>query len=119
MLEDTNFGTKAQLGPNQEKFIAALESGKYLQGQACLKGWGKYCAFGVACELFAEGNSWQDLYIPPSSVLDDLAMQEFGRPLADNTGLESVVSMNDNGMSFADIAAHLREHGNMYFKEPK
>lgn len=38
--------------------IAALRSGKYEQGRACLKtSDGKYCCLGVACEVFGLENN--------------------------------------------------------------
>ena len=47
--------TKAQIKANREKWIKALESGKYKQGVGYLKqrsdGISSYCCLGVACQL--------------------------------------------------------------------
>lgn len=40
-----------QLGPLQLEWLEALESGKFEQGQTCLKKDNKFCCLGVACEL--------------------------------------------------------------------
>ena len=43
------------IGERQEKWLQALESGKYEQTTMQLCDAGKYCCLGVACELVRNG----------------------------------------------------------------
>lgn len=124
-----------ELGPNQELWLQALESGEYKQGFDALcrvypDGTVEYCCLGVANELFSEevielvtefsGSSikgWGDEY--------DLATNDTVEilKLYDNSGrgrsvFKTLVQRNDNGESFIEIAASIRKDPSMYFKEP-
>ena len=52
------------LNPNAQKWVDALRSGKYVQGQSCLRktveGVSTFCCLGVACDVYAQevGGSW-------------------------------------------------------------
>lgn len=56
--------TKREQESNRKKWVAALRSGKYLQGRGALKSRDKYCCLGVACQLFhekyPENSHWSD-----------------------------------------------------------
>lgn len=41
------------------KWIAALRSGKYIQGQKYLQADGKFCCLGVACDVI-DSNGWKN-----------------------------------------------------------
>ena len=49
--------TIEQIKANRAKWIAALKSGKYTQGQGCLRKNGKYCCLGVAADVL--GCVWE------------------------------------------------------------
>lgn len=121
MLEDSEFGTKQQLGANQLRWIKALESGDYKQCRGALydKKDGSMCALGVACDLFGAGI--KDRLFATSDAIDALSLNnEYGSPHTATTEIHPVEILNDVfGMSFADIAQHLRDNAEAYFKEPK
>ena len=131
------------LGPNQTKWIEALESGKYDQTMHYLRaenyedGDGEihngYCCLGVACELF----STSPVEILSKSIYswdgeDAVATQEVIGKLnlfspcgacynADTTNPDFIdlTELNDNGWTFKQIAQHLRTYPQYYFKESK
>lgn len=47
------------LSAKADKWIAALRSGKYLQGTGCLCREGKLCCLGVLCDISGKGG-WDD-----------------------------------------------------------
>ena len=121
MLEDSEFGTKQQLGANQLRWIKALESGKYKQCRGALydERDGSMCALGVACDLF--GADIKDRLFATSDVVDGLGLNDvYGSPHTVTTEMRPVDILNDLvGMSFPIIAQHLRDNAEAYFKEPK
>jgi hypothetical protein len=69
-----------QFTPEQEEWLQALESGKYMQGRKWLNKGGNMCCLGVACELFKEklrlnvvdagaGDTTQSSQIAPQTLL--------------------------------------------------
>jgi hypothetical protein len=119
------------MNANAEKWIAALRSGKFLQGKDYLKVDGKYCCLGVACELAiadglavttgierthdgrtAELFDGEKFYLP-------LSVQEWLR-LETNTGNwsprnkpvldDNVAYLNDKGRTFEEIAEFVKTH---------
>ena len=46
------------LNPNAQKWVDALRSGEYTQGQSCLRktveGVSTFCCLGVACDIYAQ-----------------------------------------------------------------
>lgn len=101
------------------EWVKRLRSGEYQQGQIYLNRNGKYCCLGVLCEIATlEGIVHStidsssgivrysgDIGLPEATILP-YEVQRWagvggGGPLIDG---DSLVSMNDSGVSFADIA---------------
>ena len=111
----------------KQDWIAALRSGDYAQGRGTMKRDGRYCCLGVFAEL-------QGVDIKPFGVGSALLMPAQAAKLAkDTTGLsidgasngtfrscglppfknpdyQSLSGMNDNGVSFQEIADFLEEN---------
>lgn len=119
-----------ELGPNQEKWLRALESGKFLQGRHVLhdKRTNSFCCLGVASYIFRderfetqEGDrciyyDGEDVDAP-GYVVDALALYNEGGQTLD--GLNSLAMMNDYIMTFKEIAETVRKNPKNFFKEPK
>lgn len=108
------------LGPLQTKWLEALESGEYKQCKTTLYDGVGYCCLGVAVKAVLN----KPLKEYEQSVLsreDFIALGLFsdnGSPqVPDYRGC--MAEMNDNGMSFKEIAAILRATPTTYFQEPK
>lgn len=127
-----------RLGPRQEEFLAALESGewpKVTERRCRMSKDGKwvtgFCAMGVATHLF-DPRPWAD---KPYSLPWDKDVSPYGAATPEvvkalqlhdekgtpegNPKLYSVIRMNDLlGYSFARIARVVRENAGNYFKKP-
>lgn len=127
---------KQELGPNQLKWIEALESGEHRQGTNYLcRRDGSKCCLGVACHLFdvpRTGTNDQGAAIFETNEHCSTAPPSVVRTLALNEGLgffiggakwgeeiQSLTGANDHGKSFAEIAAFCREHPEAVFTEPR
>lgn len=118
-----------EFGPIQTKWLEALESGNYQQGNGYLKRNGRYCCLGVLCEIaglkesIEEGGatcfsadelSSSSTYVPeavvpafglrnPAGALHNEVAVEF------NSALGTLASLNDHtSLSFAELAAYIR-----------
>lgn len=130
-----------ELGPNQLKWIEALESGKYEQGSMYLNKDNKFCCLGIACELFdaEKGELRPDgaqLYgshgkagLPPNNVVIALALNDDEGNPAGNSYI-SLVKLNDGNPgndrdeplpqhSFKEIAAIVRANPGDFFREAR
>lgn len=127
------------LGPRQLALVEALESGKYQQYRSALRHVvDGYCCLGVACDIYdateVDGTGWSSRdnedndpevrYLGESAYLPMSVMEWFGfRDHAGNSlnlGLmDSLIEMNDDGVSFIEIAKVLRSHPHLYFKESR
>lgn len=109
------------------QWVPALRSGHYKQGKRYLCEGNKYCCLGVACDLLGELK--QDSYYLNRRVTKDAeeytyleyrVAQKLNMSLIGAlnwSGQEHVVAlatMNDNGMSFEEIADFLEEQANKY-----
>lgn len=125
--------TKFKLGPNQKKWLKALESGKYKRGKESLKvdyGDGfKYCCLGIACEV--AGANWIKAHddgcytvngrggFLPKSIMEWLGVFYNDGSCPSGT-YPSMIAMNDEkNLSFKEIAARIRKRPEEYFKESK
>jgi hypothetical protein len=114
---------------NREKWLKALESGRYSQAEAQLRdveyssGSASYCCLGVLCNQHKDKlNKWVDgdtftvfgsdgveidsfHEMPPANILKKVNLPQ---SLADE-----LASMNDNGKTFKEIAAFLRKKWRM------
>lgn len=102
--------------PEQEKWLAALESGAFRQARGMLRdliaGGEAYCCLGVACHLgLARGDVGEVLTISSAKALGlaDVAGALL-RPFLHDDGdlVRSLTEMNDVGTPFAQIAAFIR-----------
>lgn len=105
-------------------WIEALQSGDYEQGQGSLcqragDGEGtvkrRYCCLGVLCDL-VDSESWEDMeyysrwgpeadiYMPSGNLHEELGL--------DWGDFSTLANMNDDGKSFEEIAAWLKEKFN-------
>ena len=99
-------------------FVNALRSNKYKKATGRLKRGDRFCAFGVACDLYAKEN--EDFYwvksqgnefefsdekgiyhdiIPPNKVVNRLGISRAIR--------DYIIEMNDGKRSFKEIASYL------------
>lgn len=101
-----------------ELWVEALRGGKYEQGRMALCLRGRYCSLGVACEVYQEhvGDLAVDEFTsgtksyggeyshPPREVMAWLGLPV--RPFSDVRLKDgrNLASLNDQGVSFADIA---------------
>ena len=122
------------LGPNQTRWIEALESGQYQQGARALhRTDGSMCCLGVAAHIFAKEHgivpelsitpNYKECYtyqgdhsIAPLYVRSALSLNDAIGGGTGGMGAFPLVSLNDShGYSFAQIAEHLRKHPEPYF----
>lgn len=104
----------------KKMWIAALTSGKYKQGKGQLRSGNKFCCLGVLCNLHAQAHpeiaakqkiaelymgSWARL---PREVIKwaELGSEDGAYVTSANTTL---VSDNDDGCSFPEIAQIIKE----------
>lgn len=131
-----------ELGPNQLRWIEALESGEYEQGcEGHLCKNAAYCCLGVACDLFGAvigeitkddvpvvtfDDDWQ---FAPSRITTALALKSSRgnsalpiRPTDGNAEwrtFDDLVDANDEGVTFAEIAAFCRANPDAVFTESR
>lgn len=120
---------KQQLGPNQQRWLDALRSGEYEQGRDRLCIDNRYCCLGVAAELFQTSRTEitvdprhniksydGDHFFAPSYVIAALGLRtNTGSAFKSGVGL---AGLNDRGVSFSEIAAHIEADPSNYFGEP-
>ncbi len=118
--------SQVQLGPNQQKWVDALESGDYKQIEGRLANNAGFCCLGVACEIFGAKKTISDFfdkqvmydnsdYVLPERIMEELNMKN-------NTGdygYDSLATLNDNGSSFIAIATVIKNNPHLIFKGPK
>lgn len=101
-----------------EKWIAALRSGKYKQGRACLQKGDQFCCLGVLCDILEIPRNGVDLNhrtcfgeFNDVSYLPREAVEISG--MKNNSGalgaFDSLVKMNDCGLNFDQIADTIEE----------
>jgi hypothetical protein len=118
------------LNKNAQKWVRALRSGAFQQGQNKLAGDGKFCCLGVACVLAAA-----DGIIPPAHTHDDGRLGFAGeahylpRPVIKWLGLKdkrgtisatkygpstNLAIMNDNSKTFEEIASVIESEPSLF-----
>ena len=98
----------------KERWVAALRSGDYLQGQCRLRYADEYCCFGVLCDVAGvewrvkPDASWVAIYEGDvgEGYLPTALAAELELPQARESVL---VHMNDSGCSFDQIADYIEE----------
>jgi hypothetical protein len=113
------------LSPEQkkrvEKLCQALESGQYKQLKGSLRGMdNERCCLGVACEIYIQdiGGGWKgsrflgEKDVLPQEVRDYFGFNNKNPALKRRTNSElakcAAAEVNDDGVSFNDIAAMFR-----------
>lgn len=108
------------------KWVAALRSGKYVQGRGRLHNasGGKFCCLGVLCDLYKRGHpkaEWVDGFFHPFGINDaresdsqalPVAVQAWAGLHAPNPAVNdqgSLAGLNDDGQTFDAIADVIEE----------
>jgi hypothetical protein len=119
------------LGPNQQRWVNTLRSGKYEQCVGTLERNGKYCCLGVACKVAQENGVTVKLDSHSEEILGGtLAFQEEvwkwiglkdedGSFFAFNTKKTLTDLNDDDGCSFEEIADYIELYADQLFVEPK
>ena len=81
------------------KWVKALRSGKFEQGQKALRIGNTYCCLGVLCEV-AEFKSTHS----------GIMLNEHGHAFLDADTQERLAMFNDNGRSFQWIASYIQRY---------
>ena len=94
----------------KQKWVEALRSGKYEQGQGTLKSNNKYCCLGVLYDISEE--PWNDGGF--NSYTKENTSGHLGRGFSASVGLNfsqqyKLSSMNDNGKTFSEIADYIEK----------
>ena len=110
----------------QEEWLVALESGEYKQTRHNLRTDDTFCCLGVACDLSGLGE-WVMTPADPRYIYvaaeDGRASFNFLLPpvrvwlsLTQDEG-DTLAYMNDNGKTFKEIAAYVRENADTVFTQ--
>lgn len=93
----------------KDKWVAALRSGNYQQGQGSLRTENRYCCLGVLCEI--TGCRWRsepDMFVAlykdsstGSTYIPEQLREELGMSLVDE---EKLATRNDTGATFSELA---------------
>jgi hypothetical protein len=101
--------------PFRSDFIAALRSGNYKQGKACLydRDYDMYCCLGVAERMCGTSLDKLNLTSMPSDLNPkDSKSPEFMRSTSSyvHSILIELADMNDRGSSFEEIANYIEKN---------
>jgi hypothetical protein len=92
------------------KWVTALRSGEYEQGNFCLKSEAGYCCLGVLCEI--SGMPFEEWAgVPPYEICQWAGLAS-SNPIVKTVEEEtcrSLANLNDGGMSFNNIADIIEE----------
>jgi len=106
----------------KQKWVSALRSGDYQQGQNYLRTDNGFCCLGVLCDLYIKENNveWnlanngqnyefqnKESHLPSSVV--GWAGVEDSNPYV-NGGIGTLSGLNDKGFTFNEIAGLIEEH---------
>jgi hypothetical protein len=118
-----------KLGTNQTKWLEALRSGEYQQGDTYLCYENKYCCLGVAAEIFQTENTHIGLHANDTTKAFDGSIFSAPPYVVETLGLysdkggsvyvghPSLAGLNDDGVPFKDIADRIEANPDHYFKE--
>lgn len=102
-----------ELKDNINIWIKALRSGEYEQTVVRLQNSNGYCCLGVACRLFIAApnlgdNGYLDGNIPNKAMQPDVPswLENINNDFKERTD-QSLTGLNDNGVSFNEIADQL------------
>ena len=101
----------------KRRWVEALRSGEYEQGNLRLRDDGAHCCLGVLCDVhdptgWVEGGARDGFSYRYGTVTDPIGLPD---PLREAIGMNShyegiVISMNDSGSTFAEIADWIEAH---------
>lgn len=108
----------------KKKWVRALRSGKYKQGRIGLhhKPTNSFCCLGVLCDVQGlawdknfENSAWTMYIFPRVNGVIGQSSASIKEEYADHIGLTgedqgTLVSMNDSGISFSEIADYIEEN---------
>jgi hypothetical protein len=103
-----------ELGPKQKLVVEALRSGKYIQGRnrLCTDD-GRYCCLGVMNEVLSLGE--KNEYCLTNTYEEIGLYDEEGLFTKCIDGWESLICVNDDGVSFEDIANYMEKYPSLIF----
>lgn len=98
----------------KEKWVDALRSGRYEQGQGLLRTTGdRYCCLGVLVDI-ADPDGWEQgesyWYYKGNARMIDLGYEGVLERVIALSVMEGLAAMNDDGRSFDKIAAWIEEN---------
>lgn len=108
------------MNDNAKKWVKALRSGEYKQTQMALRDRNGFCCLGVACDLYARENSLDGDISHGSYLSGAFEPVRKWLGLSHATGLYDngvLVSDNDHGKTFDEIADIIEAEPNGLFKE--
>ena len=114
------------MNENAKRWVEALRSGKFEQGQHALRKEDSFCCLGVACEISGIGTWSGDLYSVggrseanylPKAVQSWLGLASRTGEGVNCDGYITLTELNDNaGKSFAEIANIIEANAERLFK---
>lgn len=118
---------KQPLGPNQQKWVDALRSGKYNQGYRVLQNGNGYCCLGVACDVAKNNGIKVELDINKNISgfnlefqIDTMKWLDIRTSRGQMYHDVSLVSMNDEDKyTFNQIANAIEDNAHLLFKNPR
>ena len=120
-----------ELGPNQTLWLQALRSGLYAQGMQHLNSPDGFCCLGVACEIFKDALDLEVKILPtqtfyqgssgtaPVRVIEHLGLYGDVGDADPSTGGHELAHLNDEGVSFTEIADLITADPAVYFRSPR
>lgn len=108
------------LGPKQRQWVDALRSGEYQQGKNLLHSGSGDCCLGVADTVLCLNESCSIMSLP--TTYRHLGLRDsnggFEKPIYFyGIAYYGLTSMNDQGLSFQDIAFIIENYWNLIFTE--
>ena len=115
--------TKEEQKQHRAELVEALLSGKYKQTKGALRIGDKFCCLGVACDVSRLGKWKVNNYLNKRDYLPNEVMDYYGFKSVDGSYLSStefsvlsLINLNDNGISFEEIAAVIKKETRTMFK---
>jgi len=127
--------TKEQQAENRKKWVEALRSGDYKQTQNVLTDGNNYCCLGVACDISDLGE-WEEFETKESGGFEYIVNRDYSSEKSSidlpnsvqnwlglytisgasvNGVAKSLVTLNDEGSTFNEIADAIENEENKYY----
>lgn len=103
----------------RKKWIAALRSGKYEQGQGNLNSYGKYCCLGVLADIYYGPDGWESMKedtfeqikkLKVSGQIATLPHEMLKHIDLDIQTSYLLANKNDSGSTFLEIADYIEQN---------